>query len=83
MTETRHEALTVLSEICELSPSVRLGQILSHLDFLTDAHLGKHLVDIDDDELLAILYRHQAELSARTEGDGPNRAVIATAVDQQ
>jgi hypothetical protein len=35
---------------------------------LGEAHVGKGLGYIEDDELLAILYRHRAELRARLEG---------------
>src|SRR5207237_1072571 len=31
---TQREALAVLAEVCELSPDVRLGQLLAHLGFL-------------------------------------------------
>jgi hypothetical protein len=45
--------------------------MLAHLSFLGEAHLERGLGYIEDDELLAILYRHQAELVARSEG-APN-----------
>ena len=67
MNDERREALTVLSEVCELSPDVRLGQLFAHLGFLGECHLDKGLAYLDDDELIAILYRHRAELIARTE----------------
>jgi hypothetical protein len=47
---------------------VRLGQLLAHLGFLGEVHLGRGLGYIDDDELLSILYRHRDELLARTPG---------------
>jgi len=31
---SQREALAVLAEVCELSPDVRLGQLLAHLGFL-------------------------------------------------
>jgi len=67
---TQREAIAVLGEVWALSPDVRLGQLLSHLGFLGEVHIGKGLGYIDDDELLAILYRHRAELQARSRSEG-------------
>lgn len=69
--ELQQEALRILEEVCELAPEVRLGQLMAHLGFLGEAHLGKGLGYLDDDELLAILYRHRAELLARLQGLPP------------
>jgi hypothetical protein len=67
-TDMQKEAMAVLAEVWSLSPDVRLGQLLAHLGFLGEAHLGRGLGYIEDDELLAVLYRHKAELLARLEG---------------
>ncbi len=64
--EIQREALALLAEIWAMSPDVRLGQLFAHLGFLGEAHLGRGLGDIDDDEMLSILYRHRAELLARS-----------------
>src|SRR4051794_33329408 len=66
--DVQREAMAVLAEVWALSPDVRLGQLLAHLGFLGEAHLGRGLGYIEDDELMAILYRHRAELLARSEG---------------
>ncbi len=58
----------MLAEVWSLSPDVRLGRLFAHLGFLGEAHLGRDLGYIEDDELLAILYRHRAELVARLQG---------------
>ena len=53
------------------------GSYSRHLGFLGEVHLGRGLGYLDDDELIAILYRHKAELEARSldgEGLGPARA---------
>ena len=63
--ETRSEAIALLAEVWELSPDVRLGQLLAHLGFLGEAHLGHGLGDIEDEELMAILERHKSELEGR------------------
>jgi uncharacterized protein YihD (DUF1040 family) len=69
--DTRREMLALLADVWQLSPDVRLGQLLAHLGFLAEQHIGRGLDDIDDDELTAILERHKAELEARLQGD-PN-----------
>ncbi len=62
---TQREALTVLAELAELSPDVRLGQLLAHLGFLSQDQTGRSLWDIDDEQFLAVLYHHRAELVER------------------
>ena len=69
--DVQREALAVLAEVWALSPDVRLGQLMAHLDFLGEVHVGKSLGYIEDDELIAVLYRHRAELRARLEGTRP------------
>ena len=83
MTDIQQQALALLAEVWELSPDVRLGQLMAHLEFLSAAHLEKGLGDIEDDELIAILYRHRAELKARLAGkpnDTPPPTGAATSV---
>jgi hypothetical protein len=63
--ENQREALTALAEMCGLAPEIRLGQLLAHLGFMGESHLGRGLAEMDDDELVAIMYRHRAELAAR------------------
>lgn len=75
--DIQREALAALAEVWSLSPDVRLGQLMAHLGFLGEVHLGRSLGYIDDDELLSILYRHRAELLARTQGS-PNQALPLT-----
>jgi hypothetical protein len=59
---TKQEALAVLAELLELSPDVRIGQLLAHLGFLGEDQTGRSLWDIDDEEFVAVLYHHRAEL---------------------
>jgi hypothetical protein len=66
--DVQRDALNLLAEIWSLSPDVRLGQLMGHLGFLGEVHAGKGLGYIDDDELIAILQRHKAELIARLHG---------------
>ncbi len=72
--EMQRQALGVLAEVWALSPDVRLGQLLAHLGFLGEAHLGRGLGYIEDDELMSILCRHRAELLDRLQGT-PNQAL--------
>lgn len=63
--DVRRAALATLGEVWSLSPDVRLGQLMAHLGFLGQVHLGHGLGDLDDDEIVSILYRHREELLAR------------------
>ena len=64
--DIQREALAALAEVWALAPDVRLGQLMAHLGFLGDVHLGRGLGNIGDDELLHILNRHRNELVERT-----------------
>jgi hypothetical protein len=74
---TQREALAVLAEVCDLSPDVRLGQLLAHLGFLGEDQTGRSLWDIDDEQLLAVLYHHRAELVGR-QSNSPNPSLPPT-----
>lgn len=65
--ETQREAVAVLAELFALSPDVRMGQLFAHLGYLGESHIGKDLANIDNDELMAVMYRHRLELLARTQ----------------
>lgn len=91
MTETKSEALAVLAEICELSPDVRLGQLLAHLGFLGEDQVDRSLWNIDDEQFLTVLYHHRSELTSRSQTSpnqplqptGPARGVSASIPSQQ
>ena len=63
--ETQREALRVLAEVWALSPDVRLGQLMAFLGFLGEDQFEKGLGYIEDDEMIAVLDRHRADLMAR------------------
>jgi hypothetical protein len=63
--DTQREALRALAEVWALAPNVRLGQLMAFLGFLGEDQFDKRLADIEDDEMMAILYRHKADLIAR------------------
>jgi hypothetical protein len=84
--DIQREALAVLAEVWALSPDVRLGQLLAHLGFLGEAHLGRGLGYIDDDEFMSILYRHRAELLARSQDmpdPAPQTAAASAGIKQE
>ena len=62
---TQKEVLKKLASLCELSPAVRMGQLMAHLDFLAHDMFDHGLGDIEDDQLLQVLERHEAELAHR------------------
>ncbi|MFN0018528.1 MAG: hypothetical protein ACKVP0_09730 [Pirellulaceae bacterium] len=68
ITTSKREALNILSELMELAPDIRIGQLMAHLGFMGEMHVDKGLGIIEDDEFIAILLRHRAELRARLEG---------------
>jgi hypothetical protein len=61
----QRRALALLAKVCDLSPDVRLGQLFAHLGFLGEDQTGRSLWDIEDEDLLKILYHHRKELAAR------------------
>jgi hypothetical protein len=73
----RQEALDVLVEVARLAPEVRLGQLMAHLGFLSEDQFDRSLWDVEDDELLAALQRHRAELLARQQTT-PDKALQRT-----
>ncbi|CAN5394504.1 hypothetical protein BH11PLA2_BH11PLA2_50550 [soil metagenome] len=64
-TTIRTEALTLLAELAERSPDVRLGQLVAQMGFLGNDSLGRGLWNLEDDEFLAVLKQHQDELDHR------------------
>jgi hypothetical protein len=71
---TQREALSVLEEVVDLSPDIRLGQLFAHLGFLGEDQTGRSLGNIDDEQLLAVLYHHRSELTERL-SNAPNQAL--------
>ena len=61
----QREALSVLTELCDLSDDVRLGQLVALLELLGKDQTGRTLWDIEDDQFLTALYHHRAQLLAR------------------
>ena len=64
---TRDEVLAKLHEVAELSPDVRLGQLLANLEMLAEDRTGRSLWEIEDRELLRVIESHRRELARRVE----------------
>jgi len=77
--DIQREAMALLVEIWGLSPDVRLGQLFAHLGFLGEAHVGRGLGYIEDNELIAIMYGHRAELVVRLKAASNQTATPAGA----
>ena len=65
--ELQQEILSALAEIRTLDPDTRLGQLFDFLGYLGEVHLGRKLADMDDDELLSVIYKHREDLTARAQ----------------
>ncbi len=70
ISKTQLESLALLRELCDLSADVRLGQLMAHLGFLGEDQTGRTLWDLDDNELLAVMVHHRAELKNRSSQPG-------------
>ncbi len=57
--------LEKLAELIEVSPEIRLGQLLANIGFLADTRAGQSLWDIEDLQLIEIMKRHHEELTQR------------------
>jgi len=62
---TQQEILRKLSRLADLSPGIRVGQLLAHLGFLAEDMFDQDIAELEDDQLLRVLERHEAELSRR------------------
>ncbi len=67
--DTQRQMFTALAETLSLAPDIRFGQLMAHLGYLGEDYLDRGLSDLEDDELLAVLYRHRAELLARNQAE--------------
>ena len=77
-TDARQEALALLTELAQLTPDVRLGQLMAHLGFLSEDQVERALWDVEDSELLAVLNRHRRELIARQQQEPPSQTLKLT-----
>ena len=61
----REEILRKLARISELTPELRFGQLIANLAFLADGPWNETLWDLEDEQLLAAIKQHLADLAAR------------------
>ena len=61
----RQEILRELKRLSELAPDVRFGQLIANLTFLAAGPWEEALWDLEDDQLLAAIHQHVADLSSR------------------
>jgi hypothetical protein len=57
----RQEVLSVLAELSEVAPEVRLGQLIVNLSYLARGLSNESIWDMEDDELLKVAREHLKE----------------------
>ena len=66
---TQHELIEKLSDLQQLSPDVRFGQLLANLGFLVEDQTDLSLWDIEDSGLLEVMEKHRRDLLRRQSTD--------------
>lgn len=61
----REEILEKLQRVSALAPELRFGQLIANLAFLAAGPWNETLWDLEDEQLLAALKQHLADLSTR------------------
>jgi hypothetical protein len=64
----RQDILRQLERLSELAPDIRFGQLIANLAFLAAGPWDQTLWDLEDDQLLAAIRQHVADLSSRQQG---------------
>jgi hypothetical protein len=64
-TSTRHEILSRLGRLSELTPDVRFGQLIANLAFMAAGPWDQTLWDLEDERLLAAIQQLEADLTRR------------------
>ncbi len=67
---TQHELIEKLTDLQQLSPDIRFGQLLANLGFLVKDQTDQSLWDVEDARLLEVMEKHRVELLRRQ----PNEA---------
>lgn len=65
ITAQRQEILQLLERLSELTPDVRFGQLIANLSYLAIGPSNEAIWDMEDEQLLAALRKHIADLSDR------------------
>ncbi len=61
----RQEILRLLARLSELTPDVRFGQLIANLSYLAVATTNEAIWDMEDEQLVAAIRKHIADLSDR------------------
>jgi hypothetical protein len=61
--QVRQEILRQLERLSELAPDVRIGQLIANLAFLAAGPWDQTLWDLEDEQLLAAIQKHLADLT--------------------
>jgi hypothetical protein len=62
---TRQEILRLLEQLSELTPDVRFGQLIVNLSYLAVGPSVEAPWDVEDQQLLAAIRQHIADLAAK------------------
>jgi hypothetical protein len=66
ITAKRQEILQLLERLSEFTPDVRFGQLIANLSYLAVGPTNEAIWDMEDEQLVAAIRKHIAELSDRT-----------------
>ena len=66
---TQHELIEKLSDLQQLSPNVRFGQLLANVGFLVEDQTDQSLWDVEDAQLLEVMEKHRVDLLERQRND--------------
>ncbi len=65
ITGQSQEILRRLERLSELTPDVRFGQLIANLSYLAIGPTNEAIWDMEDEQLLAAIRKHIADLSDR------------------
>ena len=65
---TRQEILSRLERLSELAPDMRFGQLIANLAFMAAGPWDQTLWNLEDEQLLAAIKQHVADLGRREQG---------------
>ena len=66
---TQHELIEKLTDLQQLCPDVRFGQLLANLGFLVEDQTDQSLWDVEDARLLEVMENHRIDLAMRQPAD--------------
>ena len=66
---TQQEVIEKLADLRQLSPDVRVGQLLANLGFLVEDQTDQSLRDVEDARPLEVMEKHRVDLLRRHPAD--------------